>query len=71
MNVSASIWLCNVHLTDIQIDQFALKPDMLAESGIIDVIKQRLGQEGRVCLATSDAILRICIVGVWHGADVP
>jgi hypothetical protein len=70
MNVSASIWLCYVHLTDIQFDQFALEPDILPESSIIDVIKQRLGQEGRVFLATNDATLRICTVDAWHGTDV-
>ena len=70
MNVSEIIWLCYVHLTDIQFDQFALQPDILAESGIIEVIKQRLGQEGPVSLATNDATLRICTVDVWHGTDV-
>jgi len=54
-------------MADIQSDPFALKPDILAESDIIDVIKERLGQEGRVALGTGDATLRVCTVDHWHG----
>jgi len=47
-----------------------MKPDILAESNIVDVIKERLEQEGHVFLGTSDATLRVCTVGAWYGTDV-